>query len=94
MCADIGRVTGKGIAANIKAAFPSVVLRSVVLLLLIANTLNIAADIAGILGVGLIGVPVLTRRAQHRVRPQCACTCHRIAVGTRFPTGVTRMRTH
>jgi Mn2+/Fe2+ NRAMP family transporter len=46
MCADIGRVTGKGIAANIKAAFPSVVLRSVVLLLLIANTLNIAADIA------------------------------------------------
>ena len=46
MCADIGRVTGKGIAANIKAAFPPVVLRSVVLLLLIANTLNIAADIA------------------------------------------------
>jgi Mn2+/Fe2+ NRAMP family transporter len=46
MCADIGRVTGKGIAANIKAAFPPVVLRAVVLLLLIANTLNIAADIA------------------------------------------------
>jgi Mn2+/Fe2+ NRAMP family transporter len=46
MCADIGRVTGKGIAANIKAAFPPVVLRGVVLLLLIANTLNIAADIA------------------------------------------------
>jgi len=46
MCADIGRVTGKGIAANIKMAFPPVVLRGVVLLLLIANTLNIAADIA------------------------------------------------
>jgi Mn2+/Fe2+ NRAMP family transporter len=46
MCADIGRVTGKGIAANIKTAFPPVVLRGVVLLLLIANTLNIAADIA------------------------------------------------
>src|ERR1039458_3853170 len=42
MCARIGRVTGKGLAANIKTAFPPVVLRAVVLLLLIANTLNIA----------------------------------------------------
>ena len=46
MCGDIGRVTGKGLAANIKAAFPPFVLYSVVLLLLIANTLNIAADVA------------------------------------------------
>ncbi|VWC92140.1 iron transporter [Burkholderia contaminans] len=46
MCANLGRVTGKGLAANIKTAFPPVVLRSVVALLLIANTLNIAADVA------------------------------------------------
>jgi Mn2+/Fe2+ NRAMP family transporter len=46
ICARIGRVTGKGLAANIKSAFPPVVLRAVVLLLLIANTLNIAADVA------------------------------------------------
>ena len=46
MCARIGRVTGKGLAANIKAAFPPVVLQAVVLLLLLANTLNIAADVA------------------------------------------------
>jgi Mn2+/Fe2+ NRAMP family transporter len=46
MCARIGRVTGKGLAANIKAAFPPIVLKTVVFLLLIANTLNIAADIA------------------------------------------------
>ncbi len=46
MCAEIGRVTGKGLAANIKTRFPPIVLRSVVLLLLIANTLNIAADVA------------------------------------------------
>ncbi|OHX11721.1 NRAMP family divalent metal transporter [Chromobacterium sphagni] len=46
MCADIGRVTGKGLAANIKDAFPPAVLRTVVLLLLIANILNIAADVA------------------------------------------------
>jgi Mn2+/Fe2+ NRAMP family transporter len=46
MCASIGRVTGKGLAANIKDAFPPVVIQAVVSLLLIANTLNIAADVA------------------------------------------------
>jgi Mn2+/Fe2+ NRAMP family transporter len=52
MCAQIGRVTGKGLAANIKTAFPPVVLKGVVLLLLIANTLNIAADVAAMGEVG------------------------------------------
>jgi Mn2+/Fe2+ NRAMP family transporter len=46
MCAQIGRATGKGLAANIKSTFPPIVLKGVVLLLLIANTLNIAADVA------------------------------------------------
>jgi NRAMP (natural resistance-associated macrophage protein)-like metal ion transporter len=46
MCAQIGRVTGKGLAANIKTTFPPIVLKCVVLLLLVANTLNIAADVA------------------------------------------------
>ena len=46
MCAEIGRVTGKGLATNIKARFPPIVLKSVVLLLLTANMLNIAADVA------------------------------------------------
>ncbi|MGA8707139.1 MAG: divalent metal cation transporter [Steroidobacteraceae bacterium] len=46
LCALIGRVTGKGLAANIKNAFPPGVLYGVVFLLLIANTLNIAADVA------------------------------------------------
>jgi Mn2+/Fe2+ NRAMP family transporter len=46
MCASIGRVTGKGLAANIKQGFPPIVVKAVVLLLLIANTLNIAADVA------------------------------------------------
>src|SRR6202050_1147762 len=41
MCARIGRVTGKGLAANIKTAFDPMVLRAVVCLLLFANTLNI-----------------------------------------------------
>jgi Mn2+/Fe2+ NRAMP family transporter len=46
MCARIGRVTGKGLAANIKDSFPPSIVRGVVLLLLVANTLNIAADVA------------------------------------------------
>jgi len=46
ICARIGRVTGRGLAANMKAAFPPIVVRAVVLLLLVANTLNIAADLA------------------------------------------------
>ena len=46
MCARIGRVTGKGLAANIKIAFSPIVLLGVVILLLIANILNIAADVA------------------------------------------------
>lgn len=46
MCALIGRVTGQGLAANIKLAFPPYVLKMVVALLLLANVLNIAADIA------------------------------------------------
>jgi Mn2+/Fe2+ NRAMP family transporter len=52
MCANIGRVTGKGLAANIKSAFPTAVLQGVVLLLLVANTLNIAADVAAMGEVG------------------------------------------
>ncbi len=52
MCARIGRVTGRGLAANIKAQFPPIVLKAVVLLLLVANTLNIAADVAAMGEVG------------------------------------------
>ncbi|NKE92518.1 divalent metal cation transporter, partial [Rhizobium phaseoli] len=44
--ARIGYVTGLGLAANFKRAFPRPVLLVLVGLLLVANTLNIAADIA------------------------------------------------
>ncbi|UGA44672.1 divalent metal cation transporter [Bradyrhizobium quebecense] len=52
MCGRIGRVTGLGLAANIKTAFPPIVLKGVVLLLLIANILNIGADVAAMGEVG------------------------------------------
>ena len=44
--ARIGCVTRRGLAANIKRDFPPIVLWAVVGLLLTANTLNLAADIA------------------------------------------------
>jgi NRAMP (natural resistance-associated macrophage protein)-like metal ion transporter len=46
LCARIGRVTGRGLAANIKEHFPPAVLFFLVTLLFIANILNIAADVA------------------------------------------------
>ena len=46
VCARLGRVTGQGLAANIKTTFPPSILFFLVLLLLTANVLNIAADIA------------------------------------------------
>src|SRR6202451_4691444 len=44
--ARIGAVTGRGLAANLGKAMPTALLHALVGLLLIANTLNIAADIA------------------------------------------------
>lgn len=44
--ARIGRVTGHGLAANIMRGFPTWLLAILVLLLLVANTINIAADVA------------------------------------------------
>lgn len=44
--ARIGRVTGQGLAANMRKVFPRWLCLAIVFLLLIANTINIAADIA------------------------------------------------
>jgi hypothetical protein len=47
MCARIGMVTGQGLAGNFKQRFPSWLLGVFVMALLAANTINIAADLAG-----------------------------------------------
>ncbi len=47
MCARIGQVTGQGLAGNFKERFPKWLLLVFVAALLIANTINIAADLAG-----------------------------------------------
>ncbi len=47
MCARIGQVTGQGLAGNIKQRFPRWLLLAFVVALLAANTINMAADLAG-----------------------------------------------
>src|SRR6059036_3060541 len=43
--ARMGRITGKGLAANIRTVFPRPVLLGIIGALALANTINIAADI-------------------------------------------------
>ena len=47
MCARIGMVTGQGLAGNFRLRFPKWLLLVFAVSLLIANTINIAADLAG-----------------------------------------------
>ena len=51
--ARIGRVTGHGLAANVRERFPRPLLYFIVSLLLVANTINIAADL-GAMGDALV----------------------------------------
>jgi NRAMP (natural resistance-associated macrophage protein)-like metal ion transporter len=46
VAARIGSVTGRGLAANLRHHYPRWLLRSVLLLLIVANVINLAADIA------------------------------------------------
>ncbi|HUC09952.1 MAG TPA: divalent metal cation transporter [Stellaceae bacterium] len=50
--ARIGRVTGEGIAGNIREHYPGWLLRVIVTLLLVANTINLGADL-GAMGAAL-----------------------------------------
>jgi len=61
ICARIGLVTGRGLAAAIRRHYPRPFLYVACLLLLVANVFNIAADLSGMAGVTqmLTGVPAL-----------------------------------
>jgi NRAMP (natural resistance-associated macrophage protein)-like metal ion transporter len=72
--ARIGRVTGKGIAGNLKAHYPRSLLVGLVGLLLIANTINLGADL-GAMGAALklvIGGPELLYVALLGSRRSCS----------------------
>lgn len=57
-CARIGAVTGKGLAANIKSLYGTRFLYGLVLLLLIANIINIGADIGAMAAVIQLILPL------------------------------------
>jgi NRAMP (natural resistance-associated macrophage protein)-like metal ion transporter len=61
ICARIGLVSGRGLAAAIRDHYPRPYLYAACLLLLIANVFNIAADLSGMAGAAqmLTGVPRL-----------------------------------
>jgi NRAMP (natural resistance-associated macrophage protein)-like metal ion transporter len=44
--ARMGRVTGRGLASNIRSTFPRAILYVIVSMLVLANTINVAADLA------------------------------------------------
>src|SRR5215510_15155605 len=61
ICARIGLVTGRGLAAAIRGHYPRPYIYVACLLLLVANVFNIAADLSGMASVTqmLTGVPAL-----------------------------------
>ncbi|HEX2792979.1 MAG TPA: divalent metal cation transporter [Croceicoccus sp.] len=61
ICARVGAVTGRGIAQNLRRHYPRWLLRTVVLMLLVANMINLGADLGAmgaVMGLVLPG-PVL-----------------------------------
>ena len=46
ICARIGLVTGRGLASNLQRCYPNVLTLPLILLLLVANVINIGADLA------------------------------------------------
>ena len=68
----IGRITGQGIAANLRQHYPNWLLQSIVALVLIANTINIGADL------GAMGTQPLCLLAVHGL-------CHRFICRSMCP---------
>ena len=57
MCARIGLVTGRGLAANIRKHFPPWVIYVCTVLLIIANTFNIGADLGAMASASKLLLP-------------------------------------
>lgn len=59
MCARLGMVTGRGLAAVVRRRYPRWVLTGACFLLVLANTINISADLAGMADATrlVVGVP-------------------------------------
>ena len=72
--ARIGRVTGHGLAANIREHYPAWLLRGVVGLLLVANTINIAVDLGAMAAALRLLIGGSSQLVHRRLRPGIAGT--------------------
>lgn len=57
-CARIGAITGKGLAANLKANYSKKVLYSAVFLVVLANTINIGSDLGAMAATAQLFIPL------------------------------------
>ena len=57
ICARIGTTTGRGIAQNLRKHYPPALLRVVVVLLLVANIINLGADLGAMGAVVALLIP-------------------------------------
>jgi NRAMP (natural resistance-associated macrophage protein)-like metal ion transporter len=63
MCARIGMVTGRGLAANIRSSIPAWAAYSIAALVIVANTFNVGADFAGMATSAHMVAPLLPELA-------------------------------
>ena len=73
--ARIGRVTGHGLAANIREHYPPWLLHGVVGLLLVANTINIAADLGAMARALQLLIGGQSHLVHRRSSPWCRWCC-------------------
>jgi len=57
VCAQIGAITGKGIASNLRANYPRPLLSAVVVMLLVANVINLGADLGAMAAAASLLLP-------------------------------------
>src|SRR5579863_535738 len=57
ICARLGRITGVGLAANLKAFYPPSISYAVVFLLCVANLFNLGADISAMAAAAQLLLP-------------------------------------
>jgi len=81
--ARIGRVTGHGLATNMRRHYPRSLLYLLVGLLGVANTINIAADLAA------MGDALACWSAERRSGMQCSSACFPCCCRSSFPIGAT-----
>jgi Mn2+/Fe2+ NRAMP family transporter len=86
--ARLGCISGRGLAANVKAVFPRPVLYTIVGLLLVANTINVAADIAAMGG----ALRLLLGGSAHLYSVLFGTLCLTLQVYLRYQTYVRYLR--